>query len=102
MISMQIMCSTEHRRMAGRENGSEQQLVLGKNLVYHPCSSTSFFRKRILSHTLEENDGKVNKGGRKISHLRFADDTDALAEKNQETQALYLLKVPAKLAQCVT
>ena len=37
---------------------------------------------------LEEHDGKVSKGGRNITNLRFADDTDALAEEEQEVEAL--------------
>ena len=37
---------------------------------------------------LEEHDGKVNIGGRNITNLRFADDIDALAEEEQELEAL--------------
>ena len=40
-----------------------------------------------MSHALEENNGKVSKGGRNINTLRFVDDTDALAEKKQELEA---------------
>ena len=37
---------------------------------------------------LEDNDGKVSIGGRNITNLRFADDIDALAEEEQELEAL--------------
>ena len=36
----------------------------------------------------EEHDGKVSIGGRNITNLRFADDIDALAEEEQELEAL--------------
>ena len=41
-----------------------------------------------MSNALEEHDGKVSIGGRNITNLRFADDTDALAEEEQELEAL--------------
>ena len=37
---------------------------------------------------LEENDGKLSIGGKNITIIRFADDTDALAEEEQEVEAL--------------
>ena len=37
---------------------------------------------------LEEHDGKVSIGGRNITNLRFAVDIDALAEEEQELEAL--------------
>ena len=37
---------------------------------------------------LEEHDGKVSIGSRNITNLRFADDIDALAEEEQELEAL--------------
>ena len=40
------------------------------------------------SVTLEEHDGKVSIGRRNITNLRFADDIDALAEEEQELEAL--------------
>ena len=43
---------------------------------------------RIMSDALEEHDGKVSIGGRNITNLRFADDIDALAEEEQELEAL--------------
>ena len=41
-----------------------------------------------MSDALEEHDGKVNIGGRNITCLRFVDDIDALAEEEQELEAL--------------
>ena len=41
-----------------------------------------------MSDALEDHDGKVSIGGRNITNLRFADDTDALAEEEQELEAL--------------
>ena len=41
-----------------------------------------------MSDALEEHDGKVSIGCRNISNLRFDDDIDALAEEEQELEAL--------------
>ena len=41
-----------------------------------------------MSDALEEQDGKVSICGRNITNLRFADDIDALAEEEQEIEAL--------------
>ena len=41
-----------------------------------------------MTDALEEHDGKVSIGGRNITNLRFADDIDALAEKEQELEIL--------------
>ena len=41
-----------------------------------------------MSDTLEEHDGKVSIGGRKITSLWLADDIDAVAEEEQELEAL--------------
>ena len=41
-----------------------------------------------MSDALGEHGGKVSIGGRNITNLRFADDTDALAEEEQELEAL--------------
>ena len=41
-----------------------------------------------MSDALEEHDGKVSIGGRNITNLRFADDTDALAEVEHELEVL--------------
>ena len=44
--------------------------------------------ERIMSDALKEHDGKVSIGGRNVTNLRFADDIDALAEEEQELEAL--------------
>ena len=46
------------------------------------------FLERIMTDALEENDGKIFIGGRNITNLRFADDIYALAEEEQELEAL--------------
>ena len=43
----------------------------------------NIFFERIMSDALEEHYGKVSLGGRNITNLRFADDIDALAEKER-------------------
>ena len=48
----------------------------------------NIFVERIMSGALEEHDEKVSIGGRTITNLRFADDNDALAEEDQELEAL--------------
>ena len=48
----------------------------------------NIFLEQIMSNALEEHDGKVSIGGRNITNLWFADDTDALAEEEQELEAL--------------
>ena len=48
----------------------------------------NIFLKQIMSDALEEHDGKVRIGGRNITNLRSADDIDALAEEEQELEAL--------------
>ena len=56
----------------------------------------NIFLERIMSDVLEEHDGKVSKGGRNITNLRFADDIDALAEEEQELEALVVSTKPAQ------
>ena len=41
-----------------------------------------------MSNALEEHDGNDSIGGRNITNLRFADDIDATAGKEQELEAL--------------
>ena len=48
----------------------------------------NIFLERIMPDALEEHDGKVSIGGRNITNLRFADDIDAVAEEEQELEAL--------------
>ena len=53
-----------------------------------PPTLFNIFLKRIMSDALEEHNGKVSIGGRNITNLWFADDIDALAEEEQELEAL--------------
>ena len=48
----------------------------------------NIFLEWIMSDALEEHDGRVSIGGRNITNLRFADDLDAVAEEEQELEAL--------------
>ena len=48
----------------------------------------NIFLERIMSDAVEEHDGTVSIGGSNITNLRFADDIDALAEEEQELEAL--------------
>ena len=48
----------------------------------------NFFLEKIMSDAPEEHNGKVSIGGRTITYLRFANDVDAVAEEEQELEAL--------------
>ena len=72
----------QHRRITvGTTGGVRQECLLSPNLV-------NIFLQRIESNALEEHDGKVSIGGRNSTNLRFAYYIDALAEKEQELEAL--------------
>ena len=45
------------------------------------------FLERIISDALEEHVGKVNIGGRNTTSLRFVDDREVAADKEQELEA---------------
>ena len=70
------------------------------------------FLQWIMSHALEEHDGKVSIGCRNITNLQFADDINALAEEEQELEALvenlyktctrYKMKISAKKTKLMT
>ena len=53
--------------------------------VTHPLQ---YLSRTDMFDALEEHDGKVSIGGRNITNLRFADDKDAVAEEEQELEAL--------------
>ena len=65
-----------------------------------------------MSDALEEHDGKVSIGGRNITNLRFAEDIDALAEEEQELEALvesldktcsrYKMEISAQMTKMMT
>ena len=73
-------------------NGSIGELFRTTVGVRQGCllSPTLFniFHKQIMSDALEGHEGKVSIGHRNITNLQFADDIDALAEKEQELEAL--------------
>ena len=48
----------------------------------------NIFLEWIMSDAVEEHDRKVSISGRNITNLRFADNIDALAEEEQELEAL--------------
>ena len=48
----------------------------------------NIFLEWIMYDALGEHDGKLSISGRNITNLRFADDIDALAEEEQELEAL--------------
>ncbi|MEW8548509.1 MAG: reverse transcriptase domain-containing protein [Candidatus Thiodiazotropha sp.] len=48
----------------------------------------NIFLEQIMSDALEEHGGMVSIGRRTITNLRFADDIDAVAEDEQELEAL--------------
>ena len=60
-------------------------MELGRDVFFLPPFSILFSVKSI-SDALEEHIGKVSKGGRIITNLRFADDIDAIAEGEQEQE----------------
>ena len=50
--------------------------------------SLQHFLEMTMSDALKEHDGNVSIGGRNTTNLRFADDIDALAEEEQNLEAL--------------
>ena len=73
-------------------NGSIGEWFRTRVAVRQVCllSPTRFniFLEQIMADAQEEHDGKVSIGGRIITNLRFADDKDAVAEEDQELEAL--------------
>ena len=65
-----------------------------------------------MINALEEHDEKVSIEGRNVTNLRFADDKDALAEEEQELEALvesldktctrYKMEISAETTKMVT
>ena len=72
---------------AVQKNGSIREWFRTTVEVRQGCVF-NIFLERIMSDALEEHDGKVSIGGRNITNLRFAEDIDALAEEEQELEAL--------------
>ena len=96
-ISANLVCTIEQlydkATSAVQMNGSTGEWFRTTVGVRQGClffSPTLFniFLERMMSDALEEHDGKVSIGDRNITNLRFADDIDALAEEEQELEAL--------------
>ena len=73
-------------------NGSMGEWVRTIVGVWKECplspSLFNIFLEQIMPDALEEHVGKVSIGGRIITNLRFADDINALAEEEQELEAI--------------
>ena len=72
----------------------------------------NIFLERIMTDALEDHEGTVSIGGRTITNLRFADDIDGLAGKEQEldmlvksldtTSAAYGMEISAEKTKLMT
>ena len=72
----------------------------------------NIFLERIMTDALENHEGSVSVGGRTITDLRFADDIDALAEKEDElvklinqldtTSTKYSMEISAEKTKLMT
>ena len=72
--------------MAAQENNWNNSLSQARMSSFtHPLQH---FLERIMSDALEEHDGTFSGGGRTITNLGFAHNIDALAEEEQELEAL--------------
>ena len=77
-----------------------------------PGTLINIFLKRIVSDPLEEHGRRVSICRRNITNLEFADDVDALAEEEQESDALvesldktctrYKMKISAEKTRLMT
>ena len=88
-ISANLVLTTDKATSAVQMNGSIGEWFRTTVGVKQGCLLSpilfSMYLERIMSDDLEEHNGKVSTGGR---NLRFADDIDALAEEEQELEAL--------------
>ena len=95
-ISANLVCTIEqlyeNATSAVQMNGSIGEWFRATVRVRQGCLLSpillNIFLERIMPDALEEHEGKVSIGGRNMTNLRFADDTDALAEEEQELDAL--------------
>ena len=95
-IRANLVCTTEqlYDKATGevQMNGSMGEWFRTTVRVRHGCllSPTLFnsFLKWIMSDALEEHDRRISIGGRNITNLEIADDIHALAEEEQELEAL--------------
>ena len=95
-ISVNLVPVTEHLYdnaiSAVQMNGNIEEWFRTTDGIRQGCllspTLLNIFFKRIMSNALEEHDRKVSIEGRAITSLRFANDIDALAEEEQELEAL--------------
>ena len=95
-ISANLVCIIEqlydNATNAVQMNGSIGEWFRTTVRVRQGCllspSLFNIFLERIMSDALEEHDGKVSIGGRNVTNLQLTDDIDALAEEEQELEAL--------------
>ena len=95
-ISANLVCTIEQlydkATSAVQMNGNIEEWLRTTVGVRQEChlSPTLFniFLERIMCYALEEHDGEVSIRGRNITNLLLADDRDALAEEEQELEAL--------------
>ena len=80
------MLQVKFRLMAAWEN-FQNNCRIGQGCLLSP-TLFNIFLERIMYDALEEHDGRVSMGGRNVTNLRFADDIYALAEEEQELEAL--------------
>ena len=57
-------------------------------MCHHSLTLFNIFLERIVTDAQEEHDRKVSIGGRNSTNQRFADDTDVLAEEEQQVMHL--------------
>ena len=80
--------------------------------VRQGCLLSPTLFKSFLERIMEEHNGKVSIDGSNITNLRFADDIDALAEEEQELEALveslvktctrYMMEISAEKTKLMT
>ena len=92
------------------ENGFKPQLECAKDVCSPPPSSTSSLK--IMADALEYHEGTVSIGGRTITNLCFANNTDGLAGQEQvlvklvnhieEASTAYGMQISAEKTQLMT
>ena len=94
-INANLVRTTEHlydkATNAVQMNSSTREWFKTTAGVGHRMPSSIFFNilhERIMTDPVEEHDRKVSIDGRTISNTRTVDDIDALAEEEQEREAL--------------
>ena len=73
----------QHRRLV--QNNGWRQAGL-PSLAYYTLFN--IFLERIMTDALQEHEGTISIGGRTVTNLRFADDIDGLAGREEELKSL--------------